>query len=305
MRIALFGASSLIGPHLIAALGSQNLHVVALSRQPCVPSSAGAMWSTPADVVGMDIQNWISLVPIWVLPEYFELMRSCGVRKVVALSSTSRFSKMNSVSRVERELAMRLTHAEGALQAWAESLGVHWVILRTTMLYGEGRDRNVSDIARFVRRWRMFPLVGKGKGLRQPAHAADVAACCVQAILKETANRQAFNVGGGEILSYREMVLRIARVSGVSIRFVAVPRVPTGLALELLRFFRRFRHLPSGMFDRMSQDQVFEDATSQNVLGVRMRGFDPEPVDVGMSSMVTQVSRSGVFDKICRALVRR
>ncbi|MDB5813323.1 MAG: epimerase [Rhodocyclales bacterium] len=253
----------------------------------------------------MDIQDWISLAPIWVLPDYFELMRSCGVKNVVALSSTSRFSKMNSASRVERELAVRLACAEEAFQAWAESVGVRWVILRTTMLYGEGRDRNVSDIARFVRRWKMFPLVGQGRGLRQPAHAADVAACCVQALLKETANRQVFNVGGGEILSYREMVSRIARVSGVSIRFVPVPRVPTRLALELLRFFRRFRHLSSGMLDRMSQDQVFDDATSQNILGVRMRGFDPEPVDVGISPMVTQVSRSSVFDKICRALARR
>ncbi len=60
--------------------------------------------------------------------------------------------------------------------------GVEWVILRPTLIYGHGRDKNITEIARFIRRFGFFPLLGKANGLRQPIHVEDVAEACFAAL---------------------------------------------------------------------------------------------------------------------------
>ncbi|MDH5347119.1 MAG: NAD-dependent epimerase/dehydratase family protein, partial [Nitrospira sp.] len=118
------------------------------------------------------------------------MIKGCGARRVVALSSTSLFVKNDSSDQSEKHIACCLAEGEHALRAWAEAHGVEWVILRPTLIYGRGRDKNLTEIIRFVRRWGFFPLLGKAVGLRQPVHAEDVAAACVSALtLSAVANR--------------------------------------------------------------------------------------------------------------------
>ena len=83
----------------------------------------------------------------------------------------------------DQEIACFLEQGEDALRKWAELNRVQWVILRPTLIYGYGQDKNVSEIARFVRRFGFFPLIGKAQGLRQPVHADDVAEACKAALL--------------------------------------------------------------------------------------------------------------------------
>jgi nucleoside-diphosphate-sugar epimerase len=75
-----------------------------------------------------------------VLPQYFPLLEAYGVRRVVALSSTSRFTKDDSSDPEEQAIALRLADAEACVQAWAASHGVEWIILRPTLIYGRGRS---------------------------------------------------------------------------------------------------------------------------------------------------------------------
>ena len=96
------------------------------------------------------------------------MLERYGACRVVALSSTSRFTKDDSSDPEEQAIALRLADAEARVQAWAASHGVEWVILRPTLIYGLGRDKNIAEIARFIRRFGFFPLFGKAKGLRQP-----------------------------------------------------------------------------------------------------------------------------------------
>lgn len=84
-----------------------------------------------------------------------------------------------------------------------------WVILRPTLIYGRGRDRNITVIARFIRRFGFFPVLGRATGLRQPVHAEDVALACHRALEAPAATNRAYNISGGETVTYREMVRRV------------------------------------------------------------------------------------------------
>ncbi|MBU2621101.1 MAG: NAD-dependent epimerase/dehydratase family protein, partial [Proteobacteria bacterium] len=207
-----------------------------------------------------------------VLPEYFSMLSLYGVKHIVAISSTSRFTKSISSDPTEQALAERLADSEERLIAWAKTKDVTWTILRPTLIYGLGSDKNISVIARFIRRFAFFPFLGAARGLRQPIHVHDVASSCLAALNEGKAINRSYNLSGGETLTYREMVGRIFSAMGKSPRFVTFPLWTFRMAVAFLRVLPRFRHLSAAMAERMNQDLVFdhEDAC-------RDLGFSPLP----------------------------
>jgi len=270
--VAVLGGTGFVGRAVIKALGGKGLPLVALSRRPHAQVLDGVDWQVLDQAARAPVvaNIWISAAPIWVLPEYFELMARNGVTRLVAISSTSRFTKIDSQDLAEAATARRLEDGEEAVKRWAEDHGIHWVVLRPTLVYGLGEDKNISSIARTIRRFGFFPLLGKAAGLRQPVHVEDVAAACVQAALSSSVSDKAYNISGGEILPYSEMVARIFTALG---RRPITPRVPLGaftLAVAVLKFIPQYRNWSPSMARRMNTNLVYDHSEA-----VRDFGFSP------------------------------
>lgn len=169
------------------------------------------------------IRHWVCVAPIWVLPEYFSMLNAYGARRVVVLSSTRRFTKTGSDDAAENSIAAQLIDGEARVQAWAENHGIEWIILRPTMIYGLGQDKNISEIARFIRRFGVFPVLGQAQGLRQPIHVNDVAAACVCALQVAGVANRAYNISGTQTCTYRDMVLRVFAALGRRPSLLVVP----------------------------------------------------------------------------------
>lgn len=155
-----------------------------------------------------------------------------------------------------------------------------WVILRPTLIYGHGRDKNIAEIARFIRRFGFFPLLGKAMGLREPIHAGDVAAACIAALKSPLAANRAYNISGGEPLPYREMVGRVFTALHRRPRFVTIPLFAFRFAVTCLRLFPRYRHWSAAMAERMNRDLVFDSADAARDLGFSPRPFLLAPEDL-------------------------
>ncbi len=279
VKTGLLGANSLVGECIIPRLRDDGRFTVAFSRHPSGDEpEPGVTWlqlraSLPAYPEVSSITQWLCVAPIWVLPQYFGMIKTFGARRVVALSSTSLFVKKESSDRGEQHMAYRLAEGERALRVWAEAQGVEWVILRPTLIYGRGRDKNLTEIIRFVRRWGFFPLLGLANGLRQPVHAEDVATACVSALTSPAAVNRTYNLSGGETLSYREMVCRVfSSVSKVP-RLVTIPRWLFRLAVTASRLVPRYRHWTVEMVERMNSDLAFNHADAARDLGFAPRPF--------------------------------
>lgn len=277
--IGLLGASSLVGHCVLLQLVQADRRVIAYTRSSaCRVPEAGVAWQQLdghglSEAANTKIKHWLCVAPIWVLPEYFTMLSGCGARRVVVLSSTSRFTKDDSSDPQERDIAIRLADAESYVQTWAENHGVEWVILRPTLIYGLGRDKNISEMARFIRRFGFFPLQGQAQGLRQPIHAEDLAAACVAALLAPEAANRGYNLSGGETLAYREMVARVFSALGRPVRLFTVPLLFFRLAVAMLRCLPRYRHWSAAMVERMNMDLVFDHAEAACDLGFKPRGF--------------------------------
>lgn len=226
------------------------------------------------------IENWVCLAPIWTLPEHFPLLEAHGAKRLVALSSTSRFTKKSSPSSAERELAMQLAKGEEEVLELAGSAGCIPVILQPTLIYGLGKDKNVAEIARFIRRFGFFPLFGEGSGLRQPVHVDDVAAACSAALQMVSVKKSSYVLSGEEVLPYRVMVERIFAGLGRRPFFVRCPLWLFFLAVRIAKLLPSFKGLTTEMAVRMNKDQNFEHTDAKNDLGFSPRSFRPRLSDL-------------------------
>jgi nucleoside-diphosphate-sugar epimerase len=285
-RIGLLGANSLVGECVIQRLSKDSCHTVAFSRHPPDGSArAGIAWlrlsdSFPASPEVPPIKDWLCVAPIWVLPQYFGVIQAYGARRVVALSSTSLFVKGDSSDHREKNIARYLAEGEQALRAWAEAHEVEWVVLRPTLIYGRGRDKNLTEIVRFVRRWGFFPLLGQAEGLRQPVHAEDVAAACVSALTLPAVANRTYNLSGGETLPYREMVGRVFATIGKVPHLVTIPRWMFQVVVAIVHLLPRYKHWTVEMAVRMNCDLVFDHADATRDLDFSPRPFALSPEDL-------------------------
>lgn len=291
LRVGVLGASSLVGRCVLPLLSAAGWQVVAYTRQTQQRDECDVSWLVlPTGASGRPVsQNdavvmpyWICVAPIWVLPDYFPLIKASGAQRVVALSSTSRFTKVSSGDTAENATAKKLIESEAQVQTWAEDRGIEWVVLRPTLIYGLGRDKNISEMARFIRRFGFFPLLGQAPGLRQPIHAEDVAAACVAALQAPTAANRAYNISGGETLAYRDMVARVFTALGRPARLLTVPLWSFRLAVAVLRCLPRYRQWSAAMVERMNRDLVFAHTDAARDLGFKPRGFALTAEDVSL-----------------------
>lgn len=278
--IGVIGARGLVGEKVLAYGAARRYQLIAFSRARSEEANAQISWHpTSALLESVDFHRFpraIWLAPLWELPRYVSGLARCGVSRLVALSSTSRYAKLTSTEASERALAQRWADAEEAMISTCEQFSIAWTILRPTLIYGEGRDRNVSDIARIIRRFGLFPVIGAARGLRQPVHADEVALACLQVLETEQARRRDYNVSGGETLSYREMVERIYSSLGKKPRIVSMPPAVFRGVMRIGAKLPRFRHWTPAMADRMNQDLVFDHSAASRDWGYAPGPFRPK-----------------------------
>lgn len=214
---------------------------------------------------------------LWLLPEWIEKFHERGVRRIIAFSSTSRFTKTNSASKYELEVVNKLVAAEALVVSECERLGIAWTIFRPTLIYGGlYGDRNIGDIARLICRFGFFPVFGKASGLRQPVRASDLANACLLALNAPPSYNRAYNLSGGETVTYRSMVRKVFEMMGKRPVFLPVPVWMFRLAVKLGKLHPRFTHLTPDMALRMQTDLVFDHSDATADFGYTPDIFTPD-----------------------------
>ncbi len=284
-NVGLLGATSLVGECLLPQLKQHYTHITAFSRQAIQSNDGQVTWHQfDVNKESKTIPSWICAAPIWALPDHFNLLLAHGAQRIIALSSTSRFTKSNSSDPTEKMTAQRLKEYEAHLRKWAMANKIDWVILRPTLIYGLGKDQNITEIARFIQRFGFFPLFGPAKGLRQPIHAEDVATACIDTLSYSNIKNQAYNLRGGETLSYRDMVSRVFVTSHRTPRLITVPRWIFKLAISFMRKLPRYRHWTTAMAERMNVDLTFDSTEAIQDFNFAPRLFKLEPKDLPLGT---------------------
>ena len=282
-KIIVTGATSIIGHYLLPRLLNAGYEVHAISRgggKNPVTTGKKLIWHQadilhPEQLPGINVQALIHLAPLWLLPMLLPVLNTRQIKRVIGFGSTSLFSKANSADPGERELTVRFSEAEEAIRHLCGTAQTNWTVFRPTLVYDGVRDKNIKRIACFIRRYGFFPLVGEAAGLRQPVHADDLAEACLIALEQPATFNRAYNLSGGETLTYRQMVEKIFSSVGKPARFIILPPWMFRGAIRAITFLHNKRGMTPEMATRMNADLCFNHTDAARDFGFSPRPFLP------------------------------
>jgi nucleoside-diphosphate-sugar epimerase len=247
----IFGASGMVGAYIARELARSGRAALCVSRE------ARPGW-VQADLTRADA---------------VEIPRAEIVFCATNARTFAQATKVDSTDEEERQSILELIDAEKQISNLCGQAAVEWTILRPTLIYREGRDRNITQIARIVQLLRCMPLYGSASGLRQPVHAEDLARGAIAAARSSAAANRAYCTSGLETLSYREMVGRVFDALGIPRRLISLPPLLWKTAFSMARPL--YPGVTSVMGERMIMDLAFDSSAAVSDFGWQARRFEP------------------------------
>lgn len=229
LRVAVAGASGFVGRALLPVL-ARDFDVVALTRDPSrAPAAPGVEWracdlfsllDAERALAGVDLAVYLvhSMMPsarlvqgsfedldLIAADNFARAARSARVRQVVYLGGLLPEAKEG----LSRHLGSRL-EVEEALRAG----GVPVTTLRAGLVVGPGGS-SFDVMSRLVRRLPAMVCPAWTSTRTQPVALADVVAVIRAVLGRPDALGATADLGGPDVLTYREMLARTARAMGV------------------------------------------------------------------------------------------
>lgn len=290
MKVLLTGATGLLGGALTETLRDLGHEVCCLVRGDS--PNARRLDSTKVEVVRGDASEEDSLARaasgadavihvagIEYAPQVIAALQRAGVRRLVAVSSTSAHSRYEARSgpKLEMEEAVKRS-------------GLEWTIVRPSMIYGSELDKNVHRLLRFLDRSPVFPVFGSGESLWQPVYYEDLARGVAATLVRADAPGQTYDLPGAAPLSYRELVETAARALGRRVKIVRLPLEPVRLGLRLAESARLPLPVASEQVLRLREDKAYPYEKARRELGYAPRGFEE-----GVALEVRRLREAGVL----------
>jgi nucleoside-diphosphate-sugar epimerase len=232
-----------------------------------VHSAAAMLPNPPRTIRSVNVEGTRNVV---------EAARRWGVARFVYLSAVSAaYSVKNSYGESKAE-AERLV----------ASSGLQWVVLRPTMVYGEGGGLHFARLTDLVRRAPGFiPVFGPGTSRLQPVHVQDVARAVMLALDHPSAAGGLWGISGATVVTFDELVRKIAASLGVRRRLVHVP-LPLAMAAARLAV----RLSPSSFLTPEAVLGLNQDASLDHSPFSAVCGYAPRTLDDGLASEFGQTS---------------
>jgi nucleoside-diphosphate-sugar epimerase len=270
------GATGLTGGYILKHLIRGGERPLAVSRWPQTGTDADWFQGNLEKPESYELPPFGTLyctANAILLPAALPHLFNPSLKRVVVFSSTSVLTKIDSEIVSERQTLRKLADAEQAIVAFCIQKNIGWTILRPTLIYAEGRDRNLTQLSRLIRRFGFMPVVGGGSGLRQPVHAEDLAIGAISAASSEAAVNKFYSLPGGETIAYREMIGRIFDGLRMPRRIVSISPFMWKAAFAFAKPL--FPGANVAMGTRMMRDMAFDSAPAAHDFGWNPRMFNP------------------------------
>lgn len=141
------------------------------------------------------------------------------------------------------------------------------VILRPGVMFGPG-DSFFNMFAELARYTPALPLIGGGKTALQPVYAGDVATAAVAALETPGAAGKTYELGGPEIVTFREVYERLAVLTGRRRCLVGVPFALAKIEAAVLNLLPRPLLTPDQVESLKTDSVVTPGALTLGSLGI-------------------------------------
>ncbi len=292
--VTVFGGSGFVGRNVVRALCKRDYRVRVAVRRPELAGhlqplgkvgqihAVQANLRYPASVEAAMRDSYVAINLVGILTEggaqTFDAVQAAGAG-AVARAAAAVGAAMVHVSAVgaDQNSPSRYGRAKAAGEKAVQSAVPSATILRPSIVFGP-EDQFTNRFAALARMSPMLPLIGGGLTKMQPVYVGDVATAVADAVDGKTKEGAAYELGGPEVLTMREiMEIILATIE----RQRALITLPFGLA----KFQAAFLQFAPGPL-KLTPDQV-ELLRSDNVVSgpAKAAGLTLEGMGIAADSL--------------------
>jgi NADH dehydrogenase len=308
--VTVFGGSGFVGRHVVRALAKRHYRIRVAVRRPelavhlqplgrvgqihAVQANLRHPGSVAAAVRDADVV--INLVGILFERgrQRFDAVQTAGAEAVAQAAAQygARLVHMSALGADDNSpSAYARSKAAGEKAVLAAAPGA--TVFRPSVMFGPEDDffNKFAALARFM---PALPLIGGGMTRFQPVFAGDVALAFAAAAAGETKPGTTYELGGTEVLSFRELMDYV--LATVERRRLLVP-IPFWLA-KLEATFLQFMPKPlltPDQVELLRGDSVVSEAAAREDRTLRGLGIEPTSMQAIVPSYLWRFRRTGQF----------
>jgi len=308
--ITVFGGSGFLGRHVVRALAKRQYRIRVAVRRPELAGhlqplglvgQIGAVQANLRDLpsIAAAVEGAAAVINlVGILFERgrqrFDAVQARGA-EAVALAAAARGAAMVHVSALGADenstAAYARSKAAGERAVLAAVPGA--TIFRPSIIFGPN-DSFFNRFAAMAQVLPALPLVGGGHTRFQPVFAGDVADAVVKAVEGETKPGTVYELGGPEVLTFKELMEFV--LATVERRRLLVP-LPFGLAKAQASLFALLPTPPltPDQVELLRYDNVVSDEAVRDGRTLEGLGIVPRPIEAIVPSYLWRFRRAGQF----------
>ena len=146
------------------------------------------------------------------------------------------------------------------------------VILRPTLMYGEGDNKHFYALINLMRKFPFFPLPGSGKYIRQPLYAMDFANVIKNCI--EDPKEGIYNISGLEFITFKDCLIKFKRHYQCFSLITPIPVFMFRLLLRLAALITKKVPFTEQQLDALIIPETFERIDWPHIFNTTYTTFD-------------------------------
>ena len=247
MDVLVAGGTGFIGTNLVAELLARDHDVTVLARDPDDADLPAGVESVAGDVTAYDsiesavaghdaVVNLVALSPLFKPKggnEMHDEVHRHGTENLVAAAEAgdvSRFVQMSALG-ADPDGSTAYIRAKGRAETHVTDSDLDWVILRPSVVFGEG-----GEFVSFTKKLAppvLTPLPGGGKTKFQPIWVGDLVPMLADCVVEDKHVGEAYELGGPEQLSLADVAKLAHGAAGRSVTVLPVPMALAGIGLSI------------------------------------------------------------------------
>lgn len=267
MKVILTGATGFTGSHLLAQLLERGIRPICFVRPTSAPlQGVPTIIGDLADPQFPEADVLLNTASIGFGhgPAIVAAAQRAGIRRAIFVSTTAIFTTLNAKTKSVRMSA----------EETIRTSGLQWTIIRPTMIYGTARDRNMVRLVRYLSRWPVMPVGGRGTHLLQPVHVDDVARAMLLALDHDVSIGRAYNVSGKAPLTFNQVIDVVAAELGKRVFKLHLPVAPVASILALAERAGLRLPIKAEQIRRLNEDKAFDYSDAARDLGYAPLAFE-------------------------------
>jgi uncharacterized protein YbjT (DUF2867 family) len=311
--VTVFGGSGFLGRHVVRALLKRGWRVRAAVRRPDlagylqplgmvgwvqpIQANLRYRWSVDRAVEGADAV--INLVAI-MTPSGRQNLESVNVFGARAVAEAARAHGIDRIVHVSANGASPDSpSAYGRSKAAAEAAVFETLpkstVMRPSIIFGP-EDHFFNRFAGMAQRSPALPLIGGGKTRFQPVFVGDVARAIADTIEGKAKAGTIYELGGPEVVTFRECMELMLRVIGRKRLLVPVPWGMASVLGSILQYLPG-KVLTPDQVRELRVDNVVSEAAMAERRTIEAFGIKPTTLEAVLPTYLSQYRVRGEYEK--------